>query len=212
MKTCLPSHALRLTMISLAVFIAQSGTARAATLSVQVADAAGKPVQDAAVYAEPLSPPVFTRAKGAEIEQKSRKFMPVMTIVQTGTEISFPNNDTVRHHVYSFSPTKPFELKLYSGTPGTPVLFDKPGTVVIGCNIHDQMVAYIQVVNTPYFGKSDQAGKVRIADLGPGKYRLKAWHYQLPPAAAPVETDITIAKNDMTADLVVGIGAPGGGH
>lgn len=212
MKTCLPSLALRLITISLAVFVAHPGAARAATLSVQVVDAAGKPVQDAAVYAEPLSLPASTRAKGTEIEQKSRKFMPVMTIVQTGTEISFPNNDTVRHHVYSFSPTKPFELKLYSGTPGTPILFDKPGTVVIGCNIHDQMVAYIQVVNTPYFGKSDQAGKVRIADLGPGKYRLKAWHYQLPPAAAPVDTEIIIAKNDLTADLVVGIGASGSGH
>jgi plastocyanin len=207
MKICLLTCA-----ISVATLVAHPGAANAATLSVQVADATGKPLQDAAVYAEPLSPLAFARTKETEIEQKSRKFMPVMTIVQTGTEISFPNNDTVRHHVYSFSPAKPFELKLYSGTPGTPILFDKPGTVVIGCNIHDQMVAYIHVVNTPHFGKSDQAGKVRIADLGPGKYRLKAWHYQLPPAAAAVETDITITKNDMTANLVVSIGPAGSGH
>ena len=207
MKTCLLSCA-----ISAAILVTHPSAVGAATLSVQVTDATGKPLQDAAVYAEPLSSPAFVRTKEMEIEQKSRKFMPVMTIVQTGTEISFPNNDTVRHHVYSFSPARPFELKLYSGTPGTPILFDKPGTVVIGCNIHDQMVAYIRVVNTPHFGKSDQAGKVRIADLGPGKYRLKAWHYQLPPAASPVETDITITKNDMTADLVLGIGSAGSGH
>ena len=138
--------------------------------------------------------------------------MPVMTVVQTGTEISFPNNDTVRHHVYSFSAAKPFELKLYSGTPGTPILFDKPGTVVIGCNIHDQMVAYIQVVSTPHFGKTDQAGKVSIADLPPGKYRLKAWHYRLPAAATPVETEITVAKTDLSADMVLGISAAGSGH
>lgn len=199
MKTCLLPFALSLAMLS-----TQLG-ASAATLNVQVADAAGKPLQDAAVYAEAVAPASVVRAKGAEIEQKSRKFMPIMTVVQTGSEISFPNNDTVRHHVYSFSPTKPFELKLYSGTPGTPILFDKPGTVVIGCNIHDQMVAYIQVVNTPHFGKTDQAGKVSIADLAPGKYRLKAWHYQLSPTAAAIETDITVAKNDMTADLVVGV-------
>jgi plastocyanin len=199
MKTCPCPFAL-----SLAMLAAHLG-ASAATLNVQVADAAGKPLQDAAVYAEAVAPASVVRAKGAEIEQKSRKFMPIMTVVQTGSEISFPNNDTVRHHVYSFSPTKPFELKLYSGTPGTPILFDKPGTVVIGCNIHDQMVAYIQVVNTPHFGKTDQAGKVSIADLAPGKYRLKAWHYQLSPTAAAIETDITVAKNDMTADLVVGV-------
>ena len=183
----------------------------AATVSVQVSDAAGKPLQDAAVYAEPLSGSGSSRVKGAEIEQKSRKFMPLMTVVQTGTEIIFPNNDTVRHHVYSFSPTKPFELKLYSGTPGTPILFDKPGTVVLGCNIHDQMVAYIQVVNTPHFGKSDPAGKVQIADLPPGKYKLKAWHYQLAPNAAPVESDITVAKNDISAELLIAAQPAAGG-
>ncbi len=138
--------------------------------------------------------------------------MPLMTVVQTGSEISFPNNDTVRHHVYSFSATKPFELKLYSGNPGTPILFDKPGTVVIGCNIHDQMVSYIQVVSTPHFGKSDEAGMVRIGDLAPGKYRIKAWHYQLPPTAPAVETEITVAKNDMALGLVVGARVVGGAH
>ena len=207
MKTCFRSC-----VAGLAITAAWMATASGATLSVQVTDAAGKPLQDAAVYAEPLAPTAGTRMKPAEIEQKSRKFRPVMTVVQTGTEISFPNNDTMRHHVYSFSPAKPFELKLYSGTPGTPVLFDKPGTVVIGCNIHDQMVAYIQVVNTPHFGKSDQDGRVRIADLGPGKYKLKAWHYQLPTNATPLETDITIAKSDTTADLILGVNSAVGSH
>ena len=199
----------RFVACSLLLIAAHMG-ASAATLTVQVNDAAGKPLQDAAVYAEAVAPASSARAKTAQIEQKSRKFMPIMTVVQTGSEISFPNNDTVRHHVYSFSPAKPFELKLYSGTPGTPILFDKPGTVVIGCNIHDQMVAYIQVVDTPHFGKTDQAGKVTISDLAPGKYRLKGWHYQLPPTAAAVATDITVAKTDMTADLVVGVNGAAG--
>jgi plastocyanin len=208
MKTCV--HAF---VFSLAILIAHAGAVSAATLSVQVNDAAGNPVQEAAVYAEPVtSPPAAAKLKEAEIEQKGKKFMPMVTIVQTGTEVSFPNNDTVRHHVYSFSPAKQFELKLYSGKPGTPVLFDKPGTVVIGCNIHDQMVAYIQVVGTPHFGKTDQAGKVTIADLGPGKYRLKAWHRQLPAAAAPAETEITMVISDMTAALVVAIDASGSSH
>ena len=192
--------------IACAAFIVAHGApSSAATLDVQVTDAAGKPLTDAAVYAEALSSQPSTRPRPAEIQQKARKFMPLMTVVQTGSEISFPNNDTVRHHVYSFSPTKPFELKLYSGNPGTPVLFDKPGTVIIGCNIHDQMVSYIQVVSTPHFGKSDDAGKVRISDLAPGKYRVKAWHYQLAPTAPPVESEITVAKTDMALALVVGV-------
>lgn len=189
-----------------------SGPASAAILNVQVVDGSGKPLRDAAVYAEPLLPASPGHAREAEIEQKSRKFMPLMTIVQTGAQISFPNNDTVRHHVYSFSPTKPFELKLYSGMPGSPILFDKPGTVVIGCNIHDQMVAYIQVVSTPYFAKSDDAGQARIADLPAGKYRLKAWHYQLPPSAPPVENDIAVTTNDVGARLVVATRPMAGAH
>lgn len=136
--------------------------------------------------------------------------MPLMTVIQTGSEISFPNNDTVRHHVYSFSATKPFELKLYSGTPGTPVLFDKPGTVILGCNIHDQMVSYIQVVNTPHFGKTDEAGKVRIGELPAGKYRLRAWHYQLPTSAPATETEVSVARADVALGMVVAIKAVGG--
>lgn len=187
-----------------------SSLACAASLDVDVRDANGAAVPDAAVYAEPVSAPPAARIKETEIEQKARKFMPLMTVIQAGTHVAFPNNDTVRHHVYSFSPAKTFELKLYSGTPGNPVLFDKPGTVVIGCNIHDKMIAYIQVVNTPYFGKSGEAGKVRINDLPPGKYKLKAWHHQLVPGAQAPESEITISRQDMTASIALDL-KPGSG-
>jgi plastocyanin len=128
--------------------------------SVQVLDSAKRPLQDAAVYAVPLSGQITPKSNGrrAEIEQRGRKFMPLVSVVQAGTEVSFPNNDTVRHHVYSFSPAKNFELKLYAGVPANPVNFDKPGTVVLGCNIHDKMVAYIQIVDTPWLGKTDADG------------------------------------------------------
>lgn len=178
-----------------------SGPLFAATLEVDVKDAQGNALTDAAIYAEPLAGALPSRPRPAEIEQKNRKFMPLMTVVQTGSEIAFPNNDTVRHHVYSFSPAKPFELKLYSGTPGNPVLFDKPGTVVIGCNIHDRMVAYIQVVNTPFFGKTGDTGKVRIADLPAGKYKLKAWHPQLLMGATMPEQEISIGKHDAAVSI-----------
>lgn len=180
-----------------------SSTVLAASLEVEVTDVNGNPLPDAAVYAEPFSSTALARPKGSEIEQKARKFMPLMTVVQAGSEISFPNNDTVRHHVYSFSSAKPFELKLYSGTPSNPVLFEKPGTVVIGCNIHDRMVAYIQVVNTPYFGKSGETGKVRMSDLPAGKYRLKAWHHQLLAGATMPESEVIIGKQDVAVSIAL---------
>jgi plastocyanin len=168
-----------------------------ATLAVGVTDMAGTPLADAAVYAEPLSGQAAPKSLHmVEIEQKKRKFLPLVTVIQTGTEISFPNNDTVKHHVYSFSPAKTFDLPLYSGKTAAPQLFDKSGTVVLGCNIHDQMIAYVEVVNTPYFAKTDAAGMAKLENLPSGKYALKAWHFRLPPLAQTVEQPITMSGAD----------------
>lgn len=176
--------------------------AHAAALTVQVQDTGGQALQDAVVYAEPVSgPPVPRQQKLAEIEQKGRKFIPSVTVIQTGSSIAFPNNDTVRHHVYSFSPAKVFDLKLYTGQPENPVSFDKPGTVVIGCNIHDQMIAYIHVVPTPYFAKTDASGKARIEGLAAGRYQLKAWHFGLPAPAQIPEQALTMSASDSAASF-----------
>ena len=188
-------HLAALTCLTLA-----SSMLMASTLTVQVSDAGGLPLPDVAVYAEAVGGAPATSVRGrAQIEQRARKFAPLVTVVQTGAEISFPNNDSVRHHVYSFSAPKTFDIKLYSGVPGSPIAFDKPGTVVIGCNIHDQMVAYIHIVNTPHFGKTDASGKLSIEGLAPGKYTLKAWHYDFPPGAAVVEQPLTMTAANGSA-------------
>jgi plastocyanin len=179
-----------------------------ATLSVQVLNQAGQPVANSAVYAEPASGQTPPKSlKTVEIEQKNKTFLPLVTVIQSGTAISFPNHDTVRHHVYSFSPAKSFELKLYSGTPGSPVLFDKPGTVVVGCNIHDRMIAYIQIVDTPYFAKTDASGQAKLEGVMPGKYRLKAWHFNLPNGEAIPEQSINVTANDSAASFTFNIKA-----
>lgn len=161
-------------------FSTLASLADAAILTVLVTDASGKPLPDAVAYAEPeLALPPPKQFPKIEIEQKGKKFSPLVSVVQAGTSILFPNNDTVRHHIYSFSPAKIFEQKLYSGVPEKPVLFDKAGTVVLGCNIHDSMFAYIYVVDTPYFAKSDVNGKLSM-DIPGGKYQLKLVHADLP--------------------------------
>ena len=180
-------------------------SAGAVSVAIEVLDAAGQPLADAAVYAEPATGPSSARpGKTVEIEQKGRKFIPTVTVIQAGTGITFPNNDSVRHHVYSFSPAKIFELKLYSGEPANPVHFDKPGTVVIGCNIHDQMAAYIHVVPTPHFAKTDAAGRVKLDGLAPGKYQLKAWHYGLPPGS-PVAEQAMAVTGDAAAAFTLNV-------
>jgi plastocyanin len=156
-----------------------SGTLQAATLDVEVRDNAGAPVADAIAYALPKAANAPLRKREVQVEQIDKQFVPLVTVVQTGTAVQFPNRDPVRHHVYSFSPPKPFELKLYAGTPEAPIVFDKPGEVVLGCNIHDHMVAYIFVVDTPWFAKTGADGKARIEGLGAGEYEVKLWHPRL---------------------------------
>ncbi|EEF24886.1 conserved hypothetical protein, partial [Ricinus communis] len=150
--------------------------AGAATLDAFVRNPAGQAVADAAVVLEPLTPVALRGKPTAAIEQRGREFIPYLTVVQAGTAVDFPNNDTIRHHVYSFSPAKQFEIKLYAGKPGQPILFDKPGTVVIGCNIHDWMEAYVLVVETPWFAKTGADGHAQLRNVPPGRYRLRLWH------------------------------------
>ena len=89
--------------------------------------------------------------------------------------MTFPNKDNIRHHVYSFSPARPFELKLYSGRPANPVVFDHAGLVTLGCNIHDVMLGYVLVVDTPYHAVSQADGLAVLHDIPAGDWQLHAW-------------------------------------
>lgn len=187
---------------------AYAAPAVAATVTVQVLDVAGTPVPNAVVYAEPTGGQTVPKSlKQAEIEQKDIKFFPLVSVVQVGTPVLFPNHDKVRHHVYSFSPAKTFELKLYSGVPTSPIVFDKVGTVVLGCNIHDQMVAYLQVVNTPYFAKTDMSGHAKLEGLANGKYALKAWYFKMAPNDAAMEQPLNYQGADVAASVKLAVKA-----
>lgn len=172
----------------------------AGELTVQVADQAGNPLSNAVVYLESETKLNRSSPGEANIDQKNKQFWPFVSVVQVGTSINFPNKDSVRHHVYSFSPAKVFELKLYSGVPAKPVIFDKPGTVILGCNIHDSMLAYIHIVDTPYFGKSDVNGIVKLTDLPSGQHVLKVWHYATVKENLITEQKVII-KNNETVSL-----------
>lgn len=162
------------------------GWAVAQPVQVEVRDPQGAPLAQAVVYLE--SPAAQRRVQPLpkqRITQVQRTFVPAVLPVTRGTQVEFPNEDTVRHHVYSFSPAKRFELKLYVGTPPEPILFDRPGVVVLGCNIHDEMVAWVVVLDTPHFGMTDAAGRVQLEGVPPGEYQLRVWHERLPQHVQP---------------------------
>jgi len=173
----------------------------AASIDAQVRDASGRPVADAVVYAVPVGAVVEMRgSRTVAIEQVDREFVPYVSVIQTGTQVEFPNRDPIQHHVYSFSPAKTFEIKLYTGRSPKAELFDKPGVITIGCNIHDWMIGYILVVSTPYFAKVDASGNARLRDLRPGAYEVYAWHpLQRGAALAPVNVTLDTAASAAPA-------------
>ncbi|MCL1499853.1 hypothetical protein A7D16_18085 [Xanthomonas nasturtii] len=162
---------------------AAAGPVTAASVGVTVADAGGVLV-DAVVSLEPARPAAPPgAAKTVEMDQVNSQFVPAVLAVRAGTLVRFPNNDQIRHQVYSFSPAKRFELPLFQGTTATPVRFDQAGLVTVGCNIHDWMLGYIVVLETPYFGKSGSDGRAQI-EAPAGNYTLRVWHPRIKGAAS----------------------------
>jgi plastocyanin len=154
-----------------------TGTADSATVSGRVATPDGQGVADAVVFVNTSKPSRSTAATPrAEMNQVDKTFVPAVLPIVAGTRVFFPNSDQIQHHVYSFSRTKSFELPLYRGEEAPPVVFDKPGVVKLGCNIHDWMSAVILVLPSPHFTVTDADGRYALRDLPAGEYSFVAWH------------------------------------
>lgn len=169
------------------LFSLLTGIAAAEKTTFMVSDSSGKPVKDAVVAVAAASSGPISFAWPLEMKQENLTFDPYVLIVPVGAEVKFPNLDKVRHHVYSFSKGNKFELKLYGKEESRSVKLEKVGVAAIGCNIHDMMVAYIRVVDTPYAAKTGADGKVTL-DLPAGATSATVWH----PDAMPGETKVAL--------------------
>jgi len=184
----------RIAAFALVVAIARDARAQTAEIDATVIDQQGRPVADAVVVAMPSDPNVRLPAKPRDdvVDQIDKQFVPKVQVVAVGTAVTFPNNDHVRHQVYSFSPAKRFELPLYAGVPAKPIVFEKPGVVVLGCNIHDWMIGYIYVSESPYFAKTRADGKASLTNLPPRAYIVHVWHPQITVAEEKTRKTIDV--------------------
>ena len=192
-------------ILALAVLFGASGAA-AADLSVSVRSPAGAPVADAVVMVYPAGGvPVgaqFHPDAPLRMVQQNLQFAPFVLVVPVGASVAFPNLDRVRHHVYSFSPAKRFELKLYGRDDTRSVQFDKSGVVALGCNIHDSMVAFIRVVDTPYAAKTGADGVAVLHDLPAGGAQLRVWRPYLKAPGNEIEQPISLPHSGVLAQAV----------
>jgi plastocyanin len=148
----------------------------ASPVEVSVVDRDAKPVAGVAVYwrLPDGEREVAISGTTAVMDQVDTRFVPHVLVVQTGTSVQFPNSDTVAHHVYSFSHPNQFKLPIYKGDAHPPVTFVESGLVILGCNIHDNMLGYILVVDTPVFGITDENGKAQLT-TGDNAGELVIW-------------------------------------
>jgi plastocyanin len=183
----------------------------AADLTVNVRTPSGQPVADAVVEVYPASGTGGAPIKFAwpqEMAQRNLQFDPFVLVTPVGGDVAFPNRDSVRHHVYSFSRAKRFELKLYGHNESPSVKFDKTGVVALGCNIHDSMVAFIKVVDTPYAIKTTAAGVASLHGLPNGSATLKVWHPYMRGADNQVVQTIALRDGAPPVAVTADVRAP----
>ena len=169
------------------LLFAVCGSAAATTLTAEVNDQDGRPVANAVIVlvADSKAPmPASRLAAEKTIDQRSETFIPLVTIVPKGGHIIFANNDQTTHQVYSFSSVKQFEITLARGEKSPPIAFDNSGVAALGCNIHDHMIAYAFVADSPWTVLTGADGRGTIAEVPPGNYEAQVWHPKLPPGRA----------------------------
>jgi len=192
------------------------GRALAGDLTVTVHGADGRPAPDAVVMVYPNGQPTKGPIKFPwpyRVAQENIQFSPFMLVVPVGAEVAFPNLDKVRHHVYSFSPGNRFEIKLYGREENRTAKMNTAGAVAIGCNIHDQMVGFIRVVDTAYAGKTDAGGVVTIHDVPAGSVVAKIWHpYLRAPKNEKTLSTTSVGDGPVREAVSVALRAPADHH
>lgn len=195
------------------IFLAPVSAVWAATITATVTDEDGKPLPQAVVtitpaFGGPRPPLEAGRLATAKIDQVNEAFVPSVVVIRTGGSVTFRNSDGLRHHVYSFSPIRQFEMVQAPGTTSQPIRFDAAGTAAIGCNIHDHMIAYVHVTDAPWAMVTNEAGMAVITDVPAGRFLATVWHPRVRPTFQPPVQPITIVSQHASLEIVLSVLPP----
>ncbi len=188
--------------LAAALLILAPTAARAGPVTIDVRGHDGRPLTGAVVTVETAKAPAPSPRGPYAVEQRDIAFQPHVLIVPVGATVAFPNRDKVRHHVYSFSKPKKFDLKLYGREDTRSITFDRPGVVSLGCNIHDAMSGFIFVSATPFAERTDAAGRATFATPA-GAATVRVWHPSIRAAGNSLAQQVTIAPAGFSTTLTL---------
>lgn len=193
--------------------LAQVPAASAAAIDAMVTDETGKPLAGAVVMVSPepgtpTPPGAGNQIAAARIDQTNEAFVPDVVVIQTGGSVTFRNLDAIRHHVYSFASARRFEMVQAPGETSPPVVFDKPGPVAIGCNIHDHMTAHVLVTGAPWAVVTGASGHAMVSGLPVGRFSATVWHPRLRPRAEPAARTVALATEQTTLTVTLSVLPP----
>lgn len=188
-------------LLAPALLFATPVVAAPVTVTVQGPD--GRLLAGAVVTLEVAGRPAPAPRGPYQVEQRDIRFQPQVLIVPVGATVAFPNRDRVRHHVYSFSKPKRFDLKLYGREEARSVVFDKPGPVTLGCNIHDPMYGVVFVAGTPWAAQTDEKGAVRWNDAPAGPATVKVWHPSIRAPGNTLSRSAVVPSNGLSTRLTI---------
>lgn len=183
-----------------------STTAVAANIDITVEPAIGDngDLSGMVITLEPVNNQVgrdiLPKKQTTQIKQQGRQFQPFIQVASTNQRVDFPNADPVAHHVYSFSKPNSFELPLYHKNNDAQHTFKQPGTVVLGCNIHDWMLSYLFITDAPFYGQV-QNKRLQLNDIPSGHYQLKLWHPGMPSEEPTQEIKVTDDTSSFSIQL-----------
>jgi len=156
----------------------------------------GQALANMVVYLEPLDGQILTRSsKEVVVAQLGKSFTPYLSVSQVNSKVSFVNQDDITHHIYSAGSDNKFSFKIRAGQTNASILFNHESEVAMGCNIHDWMSGYLLVVNTPYFGKTDQQGQISFTVEKQEKYNIVVWHPQMQSEMNRMSKEVSISEN-----------------
>ena len=201
----------------IALLLAVCEPAAATNFTAEITDDNGKPVASAVVSLFPESktsmPSAASRlATEKTIDQRNETFIPFVTVIPKGGHVVFANNDQTTHQVYSFSKIKQFEITLKAGESSAPFAFDTTGVAALGCNIHDHMIAYTFVAESPWTALTDENGHVTISGVPPGNYQAQVWHPKFSPGREPPKANVAVSGDTARWQATVKLLAPKMAH